>query len=122
MSEDAEHYEVETKMNRWVFECLSSPNGMPTWLKWAARLSGVDCSKRAEPPMPSMPYTEDIPRIRGLTNTTTAVLAWSLPSGYQDQPTMQMASSLLTNYIYQNIVPSWEYGKDDGSVSGIGCF
>ncbi len=85
--------------------------------------SRVDCSERAEPPMPSTPFTKEVPRIQGLTNTTTAVLAWSLPGGYcEDQPTMQMASSLLTNYIYQNIVPSWEYGKEDSSVSGIGCF
>lgn len=83
----------------------------------------VDCSKRAKPPAPTVPYTKEIPRIQGMTETTTAVLAWSLPGGYcEDQPTMQMSASLLTNYIYQTVVPSWEYGKEDASVDGIGCF
>ena len=83
----------------------------------------VDCSKRSEPPPPSVHYTDDIPVLQGMTDKKTAVLAWSLPGGYcEDQPTMQMSASLLTNYIYQTIVPSWEYGKEDSSVSGIGCF
>ena len=83
----------------------------------------VDCSKRGVPPVPTVPYTKDIPVIQGMTEKTTAILAWSLPGGYcDDQPTMQMSASLLTNYIYQTIVPSWEYGKEDSSVDGIGCF
>lgn len=83
----------------------------------------VDCTKRATPPPPTVPYTKEIPRIQGMTEKTTAVLAWSLPGGYcDDQPTMQMSASLLTNYIYQTIVPYWEYGKENSSVEGIGCF
>lgn len=124
--EDAEVFlKLETQNDRVDF----LNKWFPKWNAYMAEVgqtdfpARVDCTKRSEPPMPSMPFTKDIPRIQGLTDTTTAVLAWSLPGGYcDDQPTMQMASSLLTNYIYQNIVPSWEYGKDDGSVSGIGCF
>lgn len=83
----------------------------------------VDCSKRAEPPMPSISYKQEIKRIQGMTDKPTAVLAWALPGGYcEDQPTMQMTASLLTNYIYQSIVPSWEYGKEESSIDGIGCF
>ena len=75
----------------------------------------------SEPPMPT---TQEIKRIKGMTNRTTAVLAWSLPGGYcEDQPTMQMASSLLTGYMYRTLVPDWEWEKEDlSSVSGIGCF
>jgi zinc protease len=80
----------------------------------------IDCSNRAEPPLPT---TQDIVTIQGMTDRTTAVLAWSLPGGYcDDQPTMQMASSLLTNYIYRHIVPDWEFQKEESSISGIGCF
>ena len=124
--EDAEAF-IKLETQNEQIEFLNA--WFPKWNAYMAEVgqqdypARVDCSKRAEPPMPSVPFTKDIPRIQGLTDTTTAVLAWSLPGGYcEDQPTMQMASSLLTNYIYQNIVPSWEYGKDDGSVSGIGCF
>ena len=124
--EDAEKFiKLETQNERIKYLNEWSPR-LNNYMNEAAKTdfpARVDCSKRAEPPMPTVPFKEDIPRIQGLTDTTTAVLAWSLPGGYcEDQPTMQMASSLLTNYIYQNIVPSWEYGKDDGSVSGIGCF
>ena len=124
--EDAEKFlKIETQNDRVKFLNEWSPR-LNEYMIEASKTdfpARVDCSNRAEPPMPSMPYTKEIPRIQGLTDTTTAVLAWSLPGGYcEDQPTMQMASSLLTNYIYQNIVPSWDYGNDNQMVSGIGCF
>ena len=124
--EDAEKFlKLETQNERIKFLNEWSPR-LNEYMIEASKTdfpARVDCSKRAEPPMPSVPYTDEIPRIQGMTDTTTAVLAWSLPGGYcEDQPTMQMASSLLTNYIYQNIVPSWDYGNDSQTVSGIGCF
>ena len=74
----------------------------------------VDCDGRAEPPPP---ITQETARVKGMVDNETVVLAWSLPGGYcDDQPTMNMASSLLTNYIYQSLYPSWEYSKQDSAL------
>jgi zinc protease len=80
----------------------------------------VDCDGRAEPPPP---VSQETSRVKGMVDNETVVLAWSLPGGYcDDGPTMNMTASLLTNYIYQSLYPSWEYSKEDSVLDGIGCF
>ena len=85
----------------------------------------VDCSdpKRYDLPMPTQKKGDPIPRVKGMIDSTTVVVAWSLPGGYcDDQPIMQMTAGLLTNYVRQELYPSWEYAKEDSPLSGLSCF
>jgi zinc protease len=80
----------------------------------------VDCSKRQDPPMPA---SQEVLRIKGQVKTETTVLVWSTPGGYCGDDTIaNIAANQLSNYIYQTIVPSWQYGNEDQAVDGVGCF
>ena len=64
----------------------------------------VDCSKRVDPPMP---VSQEPMRIKGQVKQETTVLVWSTPGGYcGDDVLANVSANLLTNYIYQTIVPS----------------
>ena len=85
--------------------------------------SRVQCDQRAEPPMPNQKEGDELPRVKGMIDRTTVVLGWSLPGGYcEDEPTMSMAANILSSYITQELVPTWEIGREDQSISGVGCF
>jgi mannose-1-phosphate guanylyltransferase len=80
----------------------------------------VDCSKRQDPPMPA---SQEVLRIKGQVKTETTVLVWSTPGGYCGDDTIaNIAANQLSNYIYQTIVPNWQYGNEDQAVDGVGCF
>ena len=80
----------------------------------------VDCSKRVDPPMP---VSQEPMRIKGQVKQETTVLVWSTPGGYcGDDVLANVSANLLTNYIYQTIVPSWDWSNDEQSISSMGCF
>ena len=67
----------------------------------------VDCNdpKRYELPMPSQKKGDPIPRVKGMIDSTTVVVAWSLPGGYcDDQPIMQMTAGLLTKLCSTRVI------------------
>ena len=73
--------------------------------------------------MPNQKEGDELPRVKGMIDRTTVVLGWSLPGGYcEDEPTMSMAANILSSYITQELVPTWEIGREDQSISGVGCF
>ena len=85
----------------------------------------VDCGnpQRFDMPLPNQKPGDPIPRVKGMIDKTTVVVAWSLPGGYcDDEPVMQMTASLLTNYVRQELYPSWEYAKEDSPLDGLSCF
>ncbi len=62
------------------------------------------------------------PRVKGMVDAETVILAWSLPGGYcEDQPVMEFAANQLTSFIYYTLVPSWEWDDVDQSIDGLGC-
>jgi zinc protease len=80
----------------------------------------VDCTQREEPPMPA---SQEPMVIKGQVKTKTTVVAWSTPGGYCGDDTMaNIAANQLTNYIYQTIVPSWQWNDDEQDINGLGCF
>ncbi len=80
----------------------------------------VDCDKRQDPPMPA---SQEPLRLKGQIAEETTVIAWSVPGGYCGEDTIaNIAANQLTNYIYQTIVPSWEWSNDEQSIEGLGCF
>jgi zinc protease len=80
----------------------------------------IDCSKRATPPAP---VSQEPIRVKGMVDYTTVVTAWSVPGAYcGDDMVASSAANQLTNYIYQTITPSWEWGSQDQTLEGLGCF
>lgn len=83
----------------------------------------IDCDSRAVPPPPNQSEGDELPVVKGMIDKKTVVLAWSLPGGYcQDEPVMSMAASILQSYITQELLPTWEIGKEEQSIDGVGCF
>lgn len=80
----------------------------------------IDCAARTPPPAP---LSQGPVRIKGAVEKETVVVAWSLPGGFcEDDPAMEMAANLLSNYVYRTLVPSWEWSKQEQSIQGLGCW
>jgi zinc protease len=78
----------------------------------------VDCNNVPEPPPPVDLKTTTI---EGLVDKETATVAWSLPGGYCGiAPLGYAAAGLLNFYIYQTLVPTWEY-KPGAEIPGVNC-
>ena len=73
--------------------------------------------------IPPMPVSQEPMRIKGQVKQETTVLVWSTPGGYcGDDVLANVSANLLTNYIYQTIVPSWDWSNDEQSINSMGCF
>ncbi len=78
----------------------------------------VACEGREDPPMP---VSQEPMRIKGQVKKETVVLIWSAPGAYCGEDVIaRQAAAQLSNYIYQTLVPSWDYQNDD--LEGLGCF
>ena len=103
-------------LNKWVGslgDYISQNQGMGAKKR-------VDCANRQTPPMPA---SQEPLRIKGQVKKETVVLVWSAPGGYCGEDIVaNVAASQLTNYIYRTLVPSWEFGNEEQSISGLGCF
>ncbi len=81
----------------------------------------------AEPPAPPAPLlikgdVKGLTREIGAVEKPTIVLGWTLPGGYRpDQPMMEMAANQMTSAIRQELYPNWDYSKDSGPLSSLGC-
>ncbi len=125
--EDAEKYRALTDTNQKIefFNAWSKTYG--PWLEAQRKKEGnfgakqrVDCANREAPPPAS---SQDAKRVKGMVDTETVVIAWSTPGGYcGNTMTGTIAANQLTNYIYQQLVPSWEWEKEEQSIESLGCF
>ena len=101
-------------------QLLVDPANPDAELKLVDPKPRVDCANRAEPPPP---VARGPVHIKGPVDKETVVISWSLPGGYcGDEPLLAMAANYLSSYIYLQLVPSWEWDKEDATITGLGCF
>jgi zinc protease len=80
----------------------------------------VLCDQRDDPPMPT---SQEPIRVKGMVDEETVVTAWSTPGAYCGGDMVALsAANQLTNYIYNTITPFWEFGEEDQTLDGLGCF
>lgn len=80
----------------------------------------VDCSAKVEPPAL---HDDQLMKIQGMVDKTTAIAAWSLPSGYcADDVNMNIAANLLGNYIQRIADPKFNPLSGEQESNSVGCF
>jgi zinc protease len=99
-------------------ELLVDPKDPKAPLKMVDIPPRVDCANVPEPPEPRDLTTSTV---EGIVDTETATVAWSLPGGYCGiDPVGRMSAYLLSVWIQQTLVPTWEY--DAGAdIPGVAC-
>jgi len=95
----------------------------PEWLKsqsGSGAKKRVDCENRPPPPPP---VSQEPIRVKGMVDTDTVVVAWSTPGGYcGNDMTGNVAANALAGYIYQTLVPSWEWDNEEQTIESLGCY
>jgi zinc protease len=117
-----------------AYEKLEDPNDRIDFLnEWVPQLAEyirtegaeppkprVDCSEKVEPPAL---HDDQLLKIQGMVDKTTAIAAWSLPSGYcADDVNMNIAANLLSNYIQRAADPKYNPLSGEQENNSVGCF